>query len=160
MIQIYDLRTVDSLKNAKDLDLPKFWPLGVSRDQKFKMKNSEHRFSSKNNVSKYGPETEKHHSENELKIIHYVQIWPPDVRNDIFFQEKVIFSTKNAKFEKFKKPSHQQTSTMTNKRSKLHLNLYFMKKKVPLLELVRVRYLLAFPWRPCFQKYQIVMKNY
>ena len=81
MIQIYDLRTVDSLKNAKDLDLPKFWPLGVSRDQKFKMKNSEHRFSSKNNVSKYGPETEKHHSENELKIIHYVQIWPPDVKN-------------------------------------------------------------------------------
>ena len=48
---------------------------------------------------------------------------------------------------------------MTNKWSKLHLNLYFMKKKVPLLELVRVRYVLAFPWRPCFQKYQIVMKS-
>ena len=27
----------------------------------------------------YFTETEKHRSENELKIIRYVQIWPPDV---------------------------------------------------------------------------------
>ena len=85
---------------AKDLDLPKFWPLGVSRDQKFKMKNSEHRFSSKNNVSKYGPETEKHHSENELKIIHYVQTWPPDVKNLKKSSQQFLLST--SKFDRLK----------------------------------------------------------
>ena len=40
-------------------------------------------------------------SGNELKIIHYVQTWPPDVKNELFFQKKAIFSTKNAQFEKF-----------------------------------------------------------
>ena len=46
-------------------------------------------------------EMEKHHSGDELKIIHYVQTWPPDDKNELFFQEKAIFSTKNAQFEKF-----------------------------------------------------------
>ena len=40
-------------------------------------------------------------SGNELKIIHYVQTWPPDVKNELLFLKKAIFSTKNAQFEKF-----------------------------------------------------------
>ena len=49
----------------------------------------------------YFTETEKDRPGNELKIIHYVQTWPPDVKNELFFQKKAIFSTKNAQFEKF-----------------------------------------------------------
>ena len=44
---------------------------------------------------------EKDRPGNELKISHYVQTWPPDVKNELFFQKKAIFSTKNAQFEKF-----------------------------------------------------------
>ena len=47
------------------------------------------------------PKRKKTVLEMSFKIIHYVQTLQPDVKNELFFQEKAIFSAKNAQFEKF-----------------------------------------------------------
>ena len=48
---------------------------------------------------------------------------------ELVFQEKVIFSTKNAQFEIFQKPSELQGTAMTNKRQKFSYDLYLLEKR-------------------------------
>ena len=50
---------------------------------------------------------------------------------ELFSQEKVNYSTKNALFEKFQKPSEQHGPAMPNKQQKFSCDPYLLEKKVP-----------------------------